>query len=112
MNAGEFAARRARINNEAWRRSPAFAKRALARLVREARAADMRSECGKHLGWKLPNGQVVCRKEAFRTQEDADQALARIAAHLERNQNNKVPTRTYQCPCCKNWHLTSQQPLH
>lgn len=108
MNAGEFAAKRARINQEAWRRSPTFAKRALARLVREAGAKEIVNGCGKHLGWRMPNGQVVCRKETFKTQEAADREMARVAEFIDSNRS-KAPVRAYQCPSCHHWHLTSIQ---
>lgn len=107
MNAGEFSRRKARIEQEAWRRGKGYAGKAMASLLRESRALPVNNN-GKQVGWKLPNGQVVCRKRRFGTEADAMLALA-TAELCHRTQ--KIPTRHYLCPHCDGWHLTSQQQV-
>lgn len=108
MNAAEFARRRAKIErNAAGRRR--YRERAMRHLVREARAALVIIE-NKFVGYRLPNGQLVCAKERYRTDEQAHQAMERIAS---RNMDgHRVPVRAYVCPWCSGWHLTSQPTPH
>lgn len=105
MNAGEFAKRMARIDHEHGRRK-GYAAKALAALVREAGAAIIIMR-GKAVGWRLPNGQTVCRKRRYRTEPDAQLALVHIR---DDPKTPKVPWRCYLCPHCKGWHLSSQNP--
>lgn len=105
MNAGEFAKRRARIENE-HRRRKGYAARALNALVREAGAAIIIVR-GKAVAWRMRNGQVVCRKRRYRTEQDAMLVLS--AVH-EDPRTRRVPGRCYLCPHCNGWHLTSQPP--
>lgn len=46
-----------------------------------------------------------CTKKAYRDKNQATHAL-----HLIKNDEDgrKKPTRCYECPLCKKWHLTSQ----
>lgn len=104
MNAGEFAKRRARIEQEAWRRRGGYLSKAMAALIREARAALVIVD-GKHVAWKLPNGQAVCRKQRFPSELDATTALSSVQRCPR---TGKIPHRVYQCPWCDGWHLTSQ----
>ncbi len=45
------------------------------------------------------------RKVRFRTHEDASRALALI----RRGESERIPVRSYKCPTCGGWHLTSQK---
>ena len=45
------------------------------------------------------------RKVRFRTHEDASRALALI----RRKGSAHTPVRSYKCPTCGGWHLTSAQ---
>lgn len=104
MNAGEFARRRARIDHEHGRRK-GYARKALASLVREAGAVAIVIE-GRVAGWKLPNGQTVCKKRRYRTELDAQLALVAIKGHPL---TPRIPGRVYRCGFCMGWHLTSQR---
>lgn len=44
------------------------------------------------------------RKVRFRTHEDASRALAL----LRRTGSESIPVRSYKCPTCGGWHLTSK----
>lgn len=108
MNAGEFAKRRARIEQEAHRRRPGYAGNAMAALLRESGASQVVVR-GKLVAWKLPSGQTVCRKERYKTELDASIVLNICTTHPK---NWKSPTRMYLCPWCDGWHLTSQAQYH
>jgi hypothetical protein len=102
MNAAQFARRRGRIEREHQGRRR---QRELAHLVRDAKAALVIVD-RKVVGYRLPNGEMVCVKERHRDEASAMQALERINAA---NWNNhRVPVRAYPCPYCHGWHLTSQ----
>lgn len=52
-----------------------------------------------------------CTKRRYRTELDAKIALAstaRKAATGRKQHDNRDECRTYRCPVCKGWHLTSQ----
>jgi hypothetical protein len=104
MNATEFARRRGRIEHQEHK-PQAWRTKAMAALIRQAKAVPLQHET-KLQGYQLPNGQVVCVKQRYRTEERADQQLAQI----ERLQGNtaKKPHRAYLCQRCCGWHLTSQ----
>lgn len=73
-------------------------------LVRRARAAHI-IVGGKVIGWRLPDGSVVCVKRRYSTREAAAVDLARItrvATHAH------IPVRAYACPYCRGFHLTSK----
>jgi hypothetical protein len=53
------------------------------------------------------NVQCVSNKRCFKTRGRANQALADIRRIARRNQDS-LPIRSYQCPHCKCWHLTSK----
>ena len=73
--------------------------------MRDAKAA-LVIVARKVVGYRLPNGEMVCVKERHRDEAAALAALARIQAS---NWNNhRVPQRAYQCDHCHGWHLTSQ----
>ena len=44
-------------------------------------------------------------KRRFRSHQEAVRSLHRIA---NRSTRDRQPVRTYECPKCKGWHLTSQ----
>ena len=48
-----------------------------------------------------------CGKRAYRDGIAAKLALAEIA-HKDRPSRDKTEKRTYRCPDCRNWHLTSR----
>lgn len=106
MNAGEFAKRRARI--EIANRGKGYAARAFDSLVRQAKAA-IAIAGGKVVGWRLPNGQMVCKKRRYPGAEIAEGALADIH---DCPRGKYVPVRVYECPYCKGWHLTHQNREH
>lgn len=106
MNAAEFARKRARIA-----RSGAPSKkrqRGLAHLLREAKAALVIHD-RKVIGYRLPNGEMVCIKERYRTEHDATVHMERIQAANRDGQ--RVPQRVYACANCHGWHLTSRAKL-
>lgn len=107
MNAGEFAKRRALIENEQGRRKGYKAK-AMNALIREARAVCL-TIGQKVVGWRLPNGQTVCMKRRYPSDQAAIEALKAIAACPR---TAIIPWRSYQCPFCKGWHLTHQPPAN
>lgn len=47
-------------------------------------------------------------KRRFRDHSEAIRALHRAALRGPRLNGGKTPVRTYRCPACKGWHLTSQ----
>lgn len=103
MHASEFARKRARIERRAGARK-GFASKALAHLVREAGAQPIHAR-GQLVGWRMPDGGVVCIKLRFRDLVAAQLELARIARHAK---NKNVPVRAYACQHCGGFHLTSQ----
>lgn len=106
MNAGQFAKRRARIEGEHGRRR-GYASKAMEALVREAGAALIIAH-GKVVAWRMPNGQVVCRKRRYTSQDAAEYALGLVHAGPHARY---VPERAYLCPYCAGWHLTSQSAI-
>lgn len=103
MNAATFAARRARIQAKHGT-GRAYRKR-FAHLVRDARAALVVVD-RKVVGYRLPNGQMVCVKERHPTETVALLVMERI--HTANWNHHRVPVRAYPCPYCLGWHLTSQ----
>lgn len=105
MNAGEFAKRRARIEHEHGRRK-GYAARAMDALVREAGAIIIIVR-NRIVGWRMPSGQVVCRKRRYRSEPDAMVELTNVRRDPR---TPRIPGRFYLCPHCNGWHLTSQPP--
>lgn len=104
MNAAEFSRRRARIESNHNGRTKRY-KRELAHLVRDARAALVVMH-HKVVGWRLPNGEMVCIKDRYRDEASALHDMERIqAANWSRS---RVPVRAHHCAHCHGWHLTSQ----
>ena len=95
MNAGQFARRLAIIEHQ-HKRSRDYRRRAVRSLMREAKAVLIIIH-GKAVGWRLPNGQIVCKKRRYRTELDAKQSLMDIQAHP---MTRKVPQRVYSCHLC------------
>lgn len=106
MNAGEFGRRRARIEVERHSRSKGYAAKALQALVREAGAVIIIRR-GKVVGWRMKNGQEVCRKRRYHTEAVAMLELANVHSAPKARY---VPIRCYLCDHCSGWHLTSQRP--
>lgn len=103
MHASEFARKRAKIERRAGNR-PAFVRKALEHLVREADAAVFYA--GRQVvGWQMPDGGVVCVKRRFLDWAMAQNELAKIAQYAK---NPNVPVRAYRCQHCGGFHLTSQ----
>ncbi|MFL1379381.1 hypothetical protein [Nocardiopsis protaetiae] len=51
-----------------------------------------------------------CGKRWFKDRISAELALAAIRHHGE-DRTDKMPRRSYECPACKGWHLTSKGKL-
>lgn len=105
MNAGEFAKRRARIEHEHGRRK-GYVARAMDALVREAGAIIIIAR-NRIVGWRMPGGQVVCRKRRYRTEPEAMLELENVR---HSPYAKRLPARFYLCPHCNGYHLTSQPP--
>jgi hypothetical protein len=104
VNADQFARRRGRIEHQADR-SSRWRTKAMRQLVNEAGAVLMVAG-HRVVGWRLPNGQVVCVKTRLTTEEAADDLLQQIAR--TDGTRPKRPVRSYPCQHCGGWHLTSQ----
>lgn len=105
MHPFEFARKRARIERRAGSRA-AFFRKAMARLVQEARAVTIIVR-GQVVGWRMAAGGVVCVKHRYRDEITAMLELARIQQHADRPHH--IPIRHYRCHRCGGFHLTSQQ---
>lgn len=103
MNAAQFARARERIAREGRGRR-GYESKATRKLVREARARTL--VWGKRIiGWRMPDGTLVCRKRRYGSQEAA--ALDMLALQAEHGKRG-LPRRAYQCEFCGGWHLTSK----
>lgn len=102
MTASEFARRRARIERESHRK-PQWKTRALAKLVQQARATPV-SAGGRVVAWRMQDGATVCVKWRYADQAAADDQLAMIA---RTEGTHTKPQRSYLCPHCHGWHLSS-----
>lgn len=108
MNATQFARQRALIEREHHGCGRKY-KRALAHLVRDARAA-LVVHSRKIVGYRLPNGEMVCIKQRYRDEATAHAEMTRIQ---DANINGgRVPQRVYYCANCGGFHLTSQRSFH
>ncbi|MBF9235562.1 hypothetical protein [Microvirga alba] len=106
MNGRDFARQRALIT---WRaRSEAHRRKAMARLIRQAGAVVV-FVSGKLVGYRLPDGFVVCEKRRYRTESAALLELANVQLFTRLNGPRRIPIRAYQCTHCHGWHLTSQR---
>lgn len=104
LKPAEFARRRDRIMHD-HSRSNEWRKRALRRLALEAGAAVETTSGNRVLSWRLNNGQHVCVKHRYRSQDDATSAIDQMQrAHDGR----RKPIRAYACYYCFGWHITSQ----
>lgn len=105
MNGRDFARQRALIE---WRaRSDAYRRKAMAHLVRQAGAVAI-FVSGKLVGYRLPDGFMVCEKRRYRTEEAAQVELANVQLFARLNGAKRIPIRAYRCPYCNGWHVTSQ----
>ena len=50
---------------------------------------------------------ATCRKVRYRDEIAAKLALASVQ-RIDGSRRSKVECRTYRCPRCKGWHLTSE----
>jgi len=109
MTPGEFARRRARIENE--RGMPGrivgkgFRRKALRALVKRAGAIRIVPN-GRDVGYRLPSGGVACEKQRFPNYAAAWGELQRIGKHAS---HSHIPVRVYLCDWCGGHHLTSRQ---
>lgn len=55
---------------------------------------------------KIPNNLPLCTKRAFVTKDDARREMKRIRDRIAGK--HKAPQRSYECPICGYWHLTSK----
>jgi hypothetical protein len=103
MNAAQFSRQRDRIAREAKSRK-GFGRPAMRKLVRDARAVTV--IWGKNIiGWRMPDGVMVCRKRRYVERGAAVSDMLGIQAeHGKRG----LPRRAYQCEFCGGWHLTSR----
>lgn len=107
MNARDFAKQRALIDRRFS--SKRQRSKAMAGLMKRA-GASLLVVHGRMVGWQLRSGEVVCLKERFTTEQNAELALGRIQ---NANGNcSRVPNRVYACRRCHGWHLTSQAPRY
>lgn len=104
MKLREFTRRRALIANRTNHQGRRFRKE-MAHLMREARAVPVMAS-GKVVGFRLPDGTIVCMKERFRDEASALQAMRYM--HETNYNNHRVPVRVYACGFCRGYHLTSQ----
>jgi hypothetical protein len=103
MNAAQFSRARDRIGREAKARKGYEAK-AMRRLIREARAVIVIS--GRTIiGWRMPDGAIVCYKRRYGTIGAAQMDMLGIQAEYGKR---GVPRRAYQCDFCGGFHLTSK----
>ena len=68
---------------------------------------------GQHIDkeglYEVKDGELVevfCTKQKFGSEIEADMQLEEI--RLRKIRDN-TPIRSYRCPMCRSWHLTSQQ---
>jgi hypothetical protein len=103
MNAAQFARTRDRIAREAKSRK-GYEVKAMRRLIREARALIV--ICGRSIiGWRLPDGSIVCYKRRYVTQDAAVADMLGIQAEYGKR---GLPRRAYHCDFCGGFHLTSK----
>ena len=105
MNAATFSRQRARIAREHHGHGRKY-NRALAHLIRDARAALVVMH-HKVIGYRLTTGEIVCIKERYRNEDQATAAMERIRESIEAGR--RAPVRVYPCQHCRGFHLTSQQ---
>jgi hypothetical protein len=108
MNAADFARRRALIEVRHHGRGKKYRK-ALAHLITEASAALVVLH-RKVVGYRLPNGEMVCIKARYRDEASAQTDIRRIQESNHSGQ--RAPQRAYWCSHCRGWHLTSQARIN
>lgn len=102
MTPQQFTRQRAIL--ERSKRGPQWVRKAMARLILEAKATAV-FDGGRHIGWRMTDGRVACIKWRYRDQAGA---LVELAAIARLDQAWKKPQRAYRCPYCQGWHLTSR----
>jgi hypothetical protein len=102
MKCSKFAQQMGRLQNRFGHSTSALQK-ALSKMAREVGAAHIITN-GKITGYRMRDGSVVCAKRRYRDKVAADVDMARIA-HI--STRSHVPVRSYRCPNCRGFHLTS-----
>lgn len=105
MNSRNFARQRALILNRG--RGDRHQRRAMSHLVREADAQPIHAG-GKLVGYRMPDGFVVCEKRRYRDRAAAMAELDNVHAFAHLHPNKRLPVRAYPCPWCGGWHVTSR----
>lgn len=99
MNAAKFQQLRARLHLQNL--PPSRHAAAFKRIIRQAKAWTIYGQ-NVVIGWRMPTGEIVCRK--YRHQGEA-QALA--ALETFEALGGQAPRRAYPCANCNGWHLSS-----
>lgn len=99
MNTAQFIRARARIERKRRCRT-----KALRHVEREAGAVPLIVR-RRVIGWRLPDGAIVCVKRRCQTRNLADTDLRTMRGEFG---GHTTPARSYQCGLCKGWHLTSK----
>lgn len=103
MNAAEFQRKRGRIDGDS-KLSDSVKAKLLRRLTVDARARRIFHGENGFLGWRLPSGEMVCKKQRFHALEAAEIFMRSLVDFTGR-----LPKRAYYCSNCKGFHLTSQE---
>lgn len=111
MNGRDFARQCALIDRRA--RNQEHRRKAMAHLVRRAGAVPV-VRGGKTVGYRTPDGFMLCEKRRFRTRVAAQAELGAIRLFSQNVPHGRIPVRAYFCTYCQGWHLTSQprQVMH
>lgn len=101
MKAAKFLRQKGRIDGD---RELSDSRRAnlLRRLLADAGARRIFHH-GTFIGYRLPDGEIVCKKHRYNSFATASDALGQMEEFT-----GKVPVRAYYCSNCKGFHLTSK----
>lgn len=103
MHASDFNRERRRIERQS-RGKLSHEKRALKQLVARTRAIAI-IEGHRIIGYRMPDASVACVKIRYRDESAAVLDLVRIAGMPH---HAHKPVRSYRCPWCFGYHLTSR----
>lgn len=104
MTPAQYRRKRDRIEYEAMVRPNRWRKRAMAHLNQEAGAEPL--IVGKKVVAHRLGSRVVCLKQRFQTEDEANQKMAQIAQEPD---GRVKPIRAYPCYTCCGWHVTHQR---